>query len=145
MSVTLPGIPVVFAGDEFALLGDDGEHSRSPLPWNELDDPQSLASETVALYSQLIGLRREHSALSEGGIRWVHVDDDVLAYLRESPDESILLIAARAPVDFTLDLEIGHALYGDLNTQRMDAATRFTTDGPSFGAWLLPPPRVPAF
>ncbi|MEC5152009.1 alpha-amylase family glycosyl hydrolase [Cryobacterium sp. GrIS_2_6] len=32
LSVTLPGIPVAFAGDEFGLTGDDGEHSRTPMP-----------------------------------------------------------------------------------------------------------------
>ena len=34
LSMTLPGIPVVFAGDEFGLVGDDGEHSRTPLSRN---------------------------------------------------------------------------------------------------------------
>jgi glycosidase len=34
LAVTLPGIPVVFAGDEFGLVGVDGEASRTPIPWS---------------------------------------------------------------------------------------------------------------
>jgi alpha-glucosidase len=144
MSVTLPGIPVVFAGDEFGLVGDDGEHSRSPLPWSALDEP-GLARETVELYSQLIRLRRDHAALNQGGIRWIHVDDDVLVYARETAEESVLVLAARADVDLELDVTPGDVLYGTVTTEQLDATTRFTAIGPTFAAWLLPSPQVPPF
>jgi alpha-glucosidase len=145
MSVTLPGIPVVFAGDEFGLVGDDGEHSRSPLPWDSLADETSLARETVALYSQLIRLRRDHVALNEGGIRWLHVGDDVLVYIRETAEESVLLLAARADVDLVLDVPAGERLFGSVETQGTDAGTRFTATGPVFGAWLLPGVVLPKY
>jgi alpha-glucosidase len=141
MSVTLPGIPVIFAGDEFGLVGDDGEHSRSPIPWSELDDPESLASETVTLYSQLIRLRREHAALNEGGIRWLHVDDDVLVYVREAPAESVLVLAARDDFDVEVEFEVGERLFGSIEA----AGTRLRGSGPAFGAWLVPSPQLPAF
>ena len=144
MSVTLPGIPVVFAGDEFGLVGDDGEHSRSPLPWSSLDEP-GVASETVALYSQLIALRRDHAALSEGGIRWIHVDDDVLVYVREAPDESVLCLAARADFDVALALPELTALYGRVTAERTDAGTRLHGTGPAFAAWSLQSPQLPSF
>jgi alpha-glucosidase len=144
MSVTLPGIPVVFAGDEFGLVGDDGEHSRSPLPWSALDEP-GLARKTMQLYSQLIALRRQHVALNEGGIRWIHVDDDVLVYVRETADESVLVLAARAAVDIVLELPALTPLYGAVDAQRTDAATRLRTTGPAFAAWSLPSPQLPPF
>ena len=145
MSVTLPGIPVVFAGDEFGLVGDDGEHSRTPLPWDELAKPGSVASETTAMYSQLIALRRDHVALNQGGIRWIHVDDDVLVYVRETAEESVLVLAARADVDLELEVAVGEALYGSVTITRLDATTRFTATGPVFGAWTLPSPQLPPF
>jgi alpha-glucosidase len=144
MSVTLPGIPVIFAGDEFGLVGDDGEHSRSPLPWGALDE-QGLASETVALYSQLIALRRDHVALNQGGIRWLLVDDDVLVYIREAPDESVLCLAARADFDVALELPELTALYGSVNTEQTDAGTRLHGTGPAFAAWSLRSPQLPSF
>ena len=146
MAVTLPGIPVVFAGDEFGLEGVDGENSRSPLPWDALAEPGSLASERVALYSELIALRRSHSALNGGGIRWLYASDDVLAYIRESPDESVLLVAARADFDFTLTgLAPGATLYGDITATPLDAGLRLSGTGPAFGAWQLSPPATPPF
>ncbi|WP_223170678.1 alpha-amylase family glycosyl hydrolase [Microbacterium sp. NIBRBAC000506063] len=33
LSMTMPGVPVVFAGDEFGATGGDGEASRTPIPW----------------------------------------------------------------------------------------------------------------
>ena len=144
MSVTLPGIPVVFAGDEFGLVGDDGEHSRSPLPWSSLGEAGPV-SETVELYSQLIALRRDHVALNQGGMRWIHVGDDVLVYIRETAEESVLLLAARADFDLELDLPELTALYGSVNTKRVDAGTRLHGTGPAFAAWSLPSPQLPAF
>ncbi len=49
LSVTFPGIPVVWAGDEFALTGEDGEASRTPLPWGELAlEPVGNGLDTLA-------------------------------------------------------------------------------------------------
>ena len=31
---TLPGVPMVFAGDEVGLAGDDGDGARRPMPWD---------------------------------------------------------------------------------------------------------------
>ena len=32
-----PGTPVLFAGDEGGLTGDDGEHARVAMPWAQID------------------------------------------------------------------------------------------------------------
>jgi len=138
MSVTLPGIPVVFAGDEFGLVGDDGEHSRSPLPWNAVDE----ASTYIELYRSLIHLRRAHPALNEGGIRWLHASDDVLIYVREHADECVLVVAARDSFDVELDLPAEpQTLWGELDA----TASRVRGNGPAFGAWLLPGIALPSF
>ena len=141
MSVTLPGIPVIFAGDEFGLTGDDGEHSRTPMPWNSVD----AAAPTIDLYSELIHLRTEHVALNEGGIRWLHASDDVLVYVREHAEESVLVVAARA--DFAIELPEGaitgtpSRLWGEADAAGLHLSGR----GPSFTAWALPGIPLPPF
>lgn len=141
MSVTLPGIPVVFAGDEFGLVGDDGEHSRSPIPWDAVDS----ARPSIELYAELIHLRTGHVSLSEGGIRWLHVADDVLVYVREHPAESVLVVAARADFDLTLPVHSvagrAHRLFGPAHAEGM----RLSGTGPSFTAWQLPGVKLPPF
>ncbi|WP_427016423.1 hypothetical protein ACQCSX_17040 [Pseudarthrobacter sp. P1] len=62
---TLPGIPVVFAGDEFGLRGTNGEFSRTPMPW---EDPERIATDLRAAYGQLAALPHEHDASAGGGL-----------------------------------------------------------------------------
>ncbi|WP_337907602.1 alpha-amylase family glycosyl hydrolase [Microbacterium atlanticum] len=73
LMVTLPGLPVVYAGDEFGLTGAEGEDSRTPIPWGTEGEPD--VAERLALYRDLVALRRAHPALATGGLRWIHVDD----------------------------------------------------------------------
>src|SRR5690606_840605 len=87
LSMTLPGLPVVFAGDEFGLTGTDGEMSRTPMPWGSESEPAT--AEVLSTYRALIALRREHPVLGTGGLRWVHVDDETIAFVREGADESV--------------------------------------------------------
>ena len=138
LSVALPGIPVVFAGDEFGLTGDDGEHSRTALPWDEVD----AASASIDLYRELIHLRRDHVALNEGGIRWLHAGEDVLVFVREHEDESVLIVAARADFDVPLAQPAdAEPLWGSAQL----AGGRLTGAGPGFTAFLLPGVALPPF
>ncbi|MGO4102924.1 glycoside hydrolase family 13 protein [Leifsonia sp. YAF41] len=146
LSVTLPGIPVVFAGDEFGLVGFDGEQSRTPIPWETVDDPTVAA--TIELYSSLIRLRTQHpaarAALNGGGIRWLHVGDDAVAFVRESAEGSVLILAARAGATVTLSgqaiggADVAEPLVGGAELTVSAGDIRLTAGGPSFTAWALP-------
>lgn len=94
LQFTLPGVPMLFAGDEIGLEGVNGEDSRRPMPWHR---PETWDHETLRIYGELARLRREHTALTRGGLRWVYVDDDTLCYLREHPEGDVLVAARRAP------------------------------------------------
>jgi len=142
LAVTLPGIPVVFAGDEFGLVGEDGEHSRTPMPWGS-DSP------LIDLYASLIRLRTSHPALNGGGIRWLHAGDDALVFVRESASESVLVVAARAAFSVTLDADAvagdPEPLLGPVGAVRSGAGLRLGADGPAFGAFALPGISLPPF
>ena len=145
LSVTLPGIPVVFAGDEFGLVGDDGEHSRTPMPWDGLEE----ARDSIDMYAALIRLRTGHPALNGGGMRWVHVGDDVLAFVREAAEESILIVAARDAYDLLLPAcavaGTPKRIYGGGAALAAHGGLRLTGSGPSFSAFVLPGVVLPAF
>ncbi|MES2093149.1 MAG: glycoside hydrolase family 13 protein [Actinomycetota bacterium] len=145
LSMTLPGIPVVFAGDEFGLVGDDGEHSRTPMPWDRVD----AAAPTIDLYSDLIHLRTGHTALNGGGMRWLHAGREVLVFIRETAEESILVIAARGAYDISLPAHafagMPRPLYGHATASRGEAGIRLSGSGPSFSAFALPGVEVPEF
>ncbi|MBY6061520.1 glycoside hydrolase family 13 protein [Microbacterium esteraromaticum] len=149
LSMTLPGVPVVFAGDEFGLVGADGEASRTPIPWGTETDTDVAAR--LALYRDLIGLRRAHSVLGTGGMRWLHVDDDTVVFVRESAQECILVLATRGGADAALQAGVlpraseAVALFGDATLAvAADGAVALAADGPAFAVWALPGVEAPS-
>ena len=145
LSVTLPGIPVVFAGDEFGLTGTGGEESRTPMPWGT----QAAAADTISLYLRLIHLRTSHPALSVGGIRWVHAGDEVLVFVRETAEQIVLVVAARDGFDVTLPPHaiagLPVTLFGEMVAVQTSGGLRLSGSGPAFGAFALPGITLPDF
>ncbi|MEO5833488.1 MAG: glycoside hydrolase family 13 protein, partial [Nakamurella sp.] len=69
--MTMPGIPMIFAGDEIGTNGVDLEDGRQPFRW----DPRTWDHDLRQRHQQLIRLRRTLRALSDGGFRWLHTSD----------------------------------------------------------------------
>ena len=139
LQMTMPGVPMVFAGDELGLEGGWGEDARRTMPW---DRPETWDTELFEAYRTLVGLRRASAALARGGIRYAHIGADAIAYLRETREERLLCLAVRAPThDVTLPLAaLGcgelEALYG--TAARVTAADAVLPgDGPAFHVWRL--------
>ncbi|MGD9960971.1 glycoside hydrolase family 13 protein, partial [Nocardioides sp.] len=96
LQFTMPGVPVVFMGDELGLTGVDGEHARTPYPWNR---PETWDTPTLDAYREWIALRNAHVALRRGGMRWLHASGDTLTFLREHHDQTLLVHANRVATD----------------------------------------------
>lgn len=137
--VTSPGMPVVFAGDEVGLVGDDPVTTRQPMPW----DSSRWDRPTFEGYRRLLRLRRDHRALRRGGFRWVHVADDVLCFLRETADERLLVAVSRAAAP-AIELPAGvlgstaaDLLGGPDVTASDGVLTLPDVEGPTVRAWQL--------
>ena len=137
--MTMPGVPMVFAGDEIGLTGVNGEDSRRPMPWQR---PDAWDRPTLARLRALTALRRESAALRRGGLRWAHVDDDAVAYLRETAAERMLVLARRRS-GATLTLpglgvsDIDNVYGGATALRRADGALVLPADGPTLQIWRL--------
>lgn len=94
LQMTMPGVPSVFAGDELGLTGSNGEHARTPMPW----DTGVWDAATWEAYRTWVALRRDHVALRRGGLRWVGAGEDFMTFLREHPDERLLVHVVRPSV-----------------------------------------------
>lgn len=155
--LSFAGVPSLFYGDELGL-GADGTTeavggpgapdvvTRAPMPWHR---PERWDQETLALTRRLLAVRRGSVALRRGGLRWLHVDDDVLVYLRDHPEERILVALTRdaaAPVDLEvagLGLASGTTAAPLLDHPGLEVAggqLRLpAVGGPSGRLWRLPP------
>ncbi len=91
--MTMPGVPMVFAGDELGLEGAWGEDARRTMPW---DRPESWDADLFASYARLIALRRVERGARARRASVRGVGEDAIAYLREHGDERLLCLAARA-------------------------------------------------
>jgi alpha-glucosidase len=122
---------MVFAGDELGLEGRWGEDARRTMPWASEETWDTAFLEELR---RLAALRRSNGALARGGIRYVHVSDDAVAYVRETRDERVLCLAARADhAPVRVPFQGLETLYGDDAT---DGA--LPAHGPAFHAWRIP-------
>lgn len=140
---THPGIPMVWAGDEIGLQGVLGEDARRPFPWHQ---PETWNTTTLQAYRSLARLRRANVALRRGGLRWAYVDADRLVWLREHPEETILVHLARAagePIRLSAPLlglrdgEQAENLYGGAPLVAAAGVAELPGDGPTAQVWSL--------
>ncbi|ASN19060.1 glycoside hydrolase family 13 protein [Arthrobacter sp. YN] len=162
LTFCLPGVPVMFAGDEFGFEGYNGEDSRTPMPWRALEAGSvNGGTDLRPHYARLARLRGEQPALTEGGVRWIHAEGDALVFVRETAQSSVLVFIARGAAEATLDgtvlsvpqLEallaeplhrtgaVTSAAAGPSGVERV----RLCTNGVSAGIWALPGTTVPSW
>jgi alpha-glucosidase len=134
--MSYPGVPSIFAGDEIGLEGNWGENGRRTIDW---DHPEKWNSELLFDYMDLIKIRKESHALAHGGIRWIHVGEDSMAYLRESKKESVLVFVARKGVKERIDLSsYGYSIKKTLfGPQASGKTLAINTKSAVGGMWLL--------
>jgi alpha-glucosidase len=136
MLLTYPGVPSIFAGDEIGLEGSWGEDSRRTINW---EDRSSWDLGFLDSVKKLVKLRKERDALINGGLRWVAVEKDYLAYLRESKSEAILVFISRSAAKAEIDLSqygysVAETLYGEA---AKGAKIKISSKTATQGVWLL--------
>ena len=99
--------------------------------------PETWDRELLEAFRRLVALRRSEDALARGGIRYVHVDADVIAYLRETRSERLLCLASRAAhAPVRLPETALETLYGE-DATAAGGETLLPADGPAFHVWRL--------
>ncbi len=141
MQFTFPGIPVIWAGDEFGLDGFNGEKSRTPLPWN---NERKHDTSMLPIYQQLAKIRRENSALNEGSMRFIYASAEAVVYVREDKKQTIVVAVTRGedkhiklPKDAVPGLAKAENIFGGGQIKVGDSKLHLPGDKLSANVWRL--------
>jgi alpha-glucosidase len=137
--MTMPGMPMIFAGDEIGEQGEWGEDARTPFPW---DVPDRWDREMLDWYKRLIDLRLANPALQVGGLRWLKSGTNCLAFVRETEQDRLLVVVSRRE---DADVHISSADMGFTSVETLlDGDVARTDDGfivrpgdPMVGVWRI--------
>jgi len=111
--LTLRGIPQLYAGDEIGMAGGDDPDNRRDFPGGFPGDAHNAFTasgrtaeqqDVFAYVQSLLALRKSHAALRTGKQWHIGWDDTYYAFLRELPEEKLLVVYNNAPK--TLELSI---------------------------------------
>jgi cyclomaltodextrinase / maltogenic alpha-amylase / neopullulanase len=88
-NMTIPGLPVIYYGDEIGLPGGNDPDSRRQMKFRDLS-PLELATKEKA--TKLAGIRKTNLALIFGDIRTLEVSDKTYAFVRQYFNNSVIVI-----------------------------------------------------
>ena len=92
LSYVLPGVPVIYYGDELGFRGEADPDNRACMDWS------GNADRDMEYHYRMLGLLyREHPALRSGRFEPVDLkDEDVLSFLRCDAEECLLIAVNRS-------------------------------------------------
>ena len=104
--LTLRGIPQVYSGEEIAMPGGDDPDNRRDFPGGFPGDPHNAFTasgrtpeqqDVFAHVQSLLALRKSHPALRTGKQWHIGWDDTYYAFLRDLPEDKLLVVYNNAP------------------------------------------------
>jgi neopullulanase len=117
--LTLRGIPQIYSGDEIAMPGGADPDNRRDFPGGFPGDPRNAFTaggrtpeqqDVFAYVQSLLALRNNHTALRTGKQWHIGWDDTYYAFLRESPEEKLLVVYNNAAKTVALDIPVENTL-----------------------------------
>lgn len=90
LQLLLPGMPLIYYGDEYAMTGGKDPDCRRGMVWDEAYQDERM----YAWYRKLIQVRKGYPSITEGRILCQNCDDarGVLAIQRKLDDEEAVLV-----------------------------------------------------
>lgn len=116
-NMTIPGIPIVYYGDEIGMPGAGDPDNRRMMRFEGLTQPEQHVKLTVR---QLAKMRASHMALLYGDFHELYVDDQVWVYARTYLDDQVIVCLNKGYNAATVDLELPAYLNGFIGSGKQD-------------------------
>lgn len=114
--LTMRGIPQIYSGDEIGMPGGDDPDNRRDFPGGFPGDPTNAFTpggrtpeqrDIFAHVQALLTLRHEHPALRRGKHLHIAWDETYYAFVRELPEEKLLVVYNNASSPRELKIPLG--------------------------------------
>lgn len=120
--MAFPGVPCLYYGGEIGMTGGKDPDNRRCMPWDETTWDKDL----LAFHQRVIEIRKNAPALKHGGFQMLYAEGDVIAFLREAPEQRILFMGYRGATTLPeITLPVAHGGLAD-GTALKDLLTKNT-------------------
>ena len=102
-NLTIPGVPVIYYGDEIGMTGGNDPDNRRMMRFDITNEDEIDVKGTV---TKLIELRRDNIELTYGDFKWLHLENDVLAYARTYFNDISVIAFNKSNREVEIQLEL---------------------------------------
>jgi glycosidase len=102
--LSIPGVPVIYYGDEIGMTGAaDPDNRRMMRFGNQLSETEKKMIKDV---SKIIHIRKNHPALRHGDFLTLQADKNIYAYIRSDMNERILVVLNKSMKEQNVSLSL---------------------------------------
>jgi glycosidase len=120
--MTIPGLPVIYYGDEFGMPGGNDPDSRRMMRFGS--NLNTLEKRTLGTTQKLTKIRKTNLALIYGDFIWLENSENFIAYARKYFDNIVIVLFNNSPFSKTYKIENTELLKNKKITSSFNAKIR---------------------